>query len=179
MCPIKSLKEIIIYSWIFPYQERKMEELYYQELMAKELAAHRDLSPRRPPRDGASPRRGDEEHGSYMDQFNKNKNKKVVRRSWCLIRLKGQVRVSYILWVDGATSGGPRWVRERVGYQEGYTSVGLVRRSGVSSKVRSGSDIWQSTSWCVMLFIGSNIQWSSDDVVLLVRAPGDEWLLLN
>ena len=50
--------------------------MYYQEIIAKEQAAQRDTSPRKGPRDG-SPRRGEEEQGSYMDQFQKNKNKKV------------------------------------------------------------------------------------------------------
>ena len=60
----------------FLYQDRKFEEMYYQELIAKEQAAQRDASPRKGPRDG-SPRRGEEDQGSYMDQFQKNKNKKV------------------------------------------------------------------------------------------------------
>ena len=57
-------------------QDRKFEEMYYQELIAKEQAAQRDASPRKGPRDG-SPRRGEEDQGSYMDQFQKNRNKKV------------------------------------------------------------------------------------------------------
>ena len=58
------------------YQDRKFEEMYYHELIAKEQAAQRDTSPRRDPHDGL-PRRGEEDQGSYMDQFQKNRNKKV------------------------------------------------------------------------------------------------------
>ena len=51
--------------------------MYYQELISRDKAGELDASPRKDQRD-ASPRRGEDDPGSYMDQFKKSKTKKVI-----------------------------------------------------------------------------------------------------